>query len=104
MEITFHISWRRDSNAGGSCSATTIANGNLIGEGILVCQYGCPSRVRISTMLYRCTDFSEAENWSYGERRLAYNFTGTAPITIGFSGYAWIRPLVHLGIYPQHSP
>ena len=92
MEITFHVSWRRSSRAGGGCSATTITNGNLIGQGQLVCQYGCPSRVRISSMLYRCTDFSEAEDWSYGERRLAYNFSGTAPITIGFTGRNWISP------------
>ena len=92
MEITFHVSWRRSSSAGGNCRATTIANGNLIGEGQLGCQYGCPSRVHISSMLYRCTDFSRAEDWSYGERRLAYNFTGTAPITIGFSGCCWISP------------
>ena len=92
MEITFHVSWRRISSAGGGCSATTIANGNLIGEGQLDCQNGCSSRVRISSMQYRCTDFSEAEDWSYGERRLAYNFSGTAPITIGFSGCCWIGP------------
>ena len=91
MEITFHISWRR-SFRGVRCSTATIASGNLIGYGQLDCQYGCPSRVRISSMQYRCTDFSEAEDWSYGERRLAYNFTGTAPITIGFSGTAWISP------------
>ena len=48
--------------------------------------------VRISSMLYRCTDFSEAEDWSYGERRLAYTFSGTTPITIGFSGGDWISP------------
>ena len=92
MEITFRISWRRSSGAGGSCNAATIANGNLIGEGQLVCQYGCPSTVSISSMFYRCTDFSEAEDWAYGERRLAYNFSGTAPITVGFSGCCWISP------------
>ena len=92
MEITFRISWRRSSSAGGRCDAATIARGNLIGQGQLVCQYGCPSRVSISSMLYRCTDFSEAENWSYGVRRLAYNFSSPTPITIGFSGCCWISP------------
>jgi hypothetical protein len=40
-------------------------------------------------MSYICTDFSTEENWSFGERRLAYNFSSATEDTIG---NAWISP------------
>ena len=99
MEISYHISWRRDRvSAGGNCDATTVANGNrLLGEGSLRCQHGCSGT--ITAMRYICTDFSIEENWSFGERRLSYDFSTvtdiatTTQVTIGFSGAAWIAPL-----------
>ena len=85
MEVSFHISWQRNSIPGGNCTNSTVAAGNLIGEGQLRCQYGCSGD--ISDMMYKCTDFSIAEAWTYGERRLAYTFSNATTITIGFS---WI--------------
>ena len=93
MEIFYHISWRRDSSPGGSCSDTTIANGGLIsGEGQLTCRFGCSGA--ITAMSYTCTDFSIKENWSFGERRVMYNFTDYASgiVTIAYLGGDWISP------------
>ena len=75
MEISYHISWRRNSG-GGNCDSTTVANGNLLsGEGNLACGNGCSGT--ITAMSYICTDFSIEENWSFGERRITHNFTAT---------------------------
>ena len=59
----------------------------------MVCQYGCSGT--ITTMSYICTDFSIDENWSFGEYRIAYNFTDRTEdtIAIGFTGRCWISPL-----------
>ena len=59
----------------------------------MVCQYGCSGT--ITTMSYICTDFSIDENWSFGENRLAFNFTDRTEdtIAIGFTGGCWISPL-----------
>ncbi|XP_065903921.1 integrin beta-like protein C [Dysidea avara] len=94
MEISYHVSWRRNSGAGGSCSSLTVSNGLLLsGGGGMVCQYGCSGT--ITTMSYICTDFSIDENWSFGENRLAFNFTDRTEdtIAIGFTGGCWISPL-----------
>lgn len=95
MEIFYHISWRRNSGAGGYCSSYDVTNGNiLLGEGSLTCQYGCSGTV--SSMAYRCTDFSIVENWSFGENQLLYkNFSSIPVLTIGFTGCCWISPFDH---------
>lgn len=92
MEITYRVSWRRNSRGGGSCSATTVDQETLLsGEGSLTCSSGC--RSTITSLSYFCTDFSIAENWSFGENRVVYTFPSTSTsITIGFSGNAWISP------------
>jgi len=91
MEISYHVSWRRNSLAGGSCF---VNDGLLLnGEGNMVCQYGCSGT--ITRMSYICTDFSIDENWSFEECHLTYNFTGPVEgtIAIGFTGRCWISPL-----------
>ena len=91
MEMFFQISWRRDSfGADGFCTSTTVANGNLIGVGSLTCQYGCSGTV--SSLAYKCTDFSISDNWSFGENRVFYNFTSEQVLTIGYSSCCWINP------------
>ena len=90
MEIFFHISWRRNSGEGGGCTDTTVANGNLIGSGSLSCQYGCSGTV--SSLAYKCTDYSISENWSFGENRINYAFPSEPFLTIGFSSCCWISP------------
>jgi len=89
VEISYRISWRRSSGAGGSCSTT----GSLLsGQGNLVCQYGCSGT--ITPMSYYCTDFSISEDWSFGERTIVYNFgSRSGMVTLGFTGSCWISPL-----------
>ena len=91
MEIFYHISWRRNSGAGGSCTSTTVASDTLLtGQGSLTCLSGCSGTV--STMAYKCTDFSISENWSYGENRVLYTFPSEPVLIIGFTGCCWISP------------
>ena len=89
MEIFFHISWRRSFEIEVHCDQSVIVSGDQIGvDGELLCEEGCSGE--ISNVLFRCTDFSIDEDWSYGERLVAHNFTGGPRITIAFSGNAWI--------------
>ena len=91
MEIFFHISWRR-SLSGTFCNQSSIDSGILIGHGgNLECQQGCLVST-ISDVFYMCTDFSIEEDWSFGERRLTYTFSGGPNIIIAFTGYAWVHP------------
>ena len=87
MQISFHISWRRNS-AGGVC----YSNGqNISGLGTLTCQDGCLGNIR--ALSYICTDFSTNENWQYGGDTFSYVFpTNIDVATIGFTGNAWIAP------------
>ena len=94
-EISYHISWRRDSGAGGNCNSTIVANGNLLsGIGSLRCISGCSGT--ITQLPYICTDFSIQENWSFGERSFSFNFSSAnvtaGEVTIGFTGGTWIAP------------
>ena len=86
MEISFHISWRRDK-AGGECQS----NGqNIDGLGTLSCQYGCRGDIR--ALSYICTDFSTNENWQYGGDSFSHVFPVNSIVTIGFRGRNWIAP------------
>ena len=86
MEISFHISWRRNF-AGGVC----LSNGQSIdGLGALSCQDGCDGNIR--ALSYICTDFSTSENWQYGGDSFSYAFPVNSVITIGFTGCCWISP------------
>ena len=92
VEISYRISWRRSRRA-HSCDSSTVASGHLIsGEGSLTCQYGCSGA--ITPMSYICTDFSIAEDWTFGERILTYDFSANIRdiIAVGFTGNAWISP------------
>ena len=90
MEIFFHISWRRSSAEGGSCSSTTVQNGNLIGSGSLTCQSGCSGTV--GSLTFQCTDFSATEDWSYGQNTIYYTFPSSGTVTVRFASCCWISP------------
>ncbi len=90
MEVFFHVSWRRSHGPRGYCDQSVVDSGYLIGGGDLTCQYGCSGI--IYSMAYRCTDFSEVEDWSFGENRFTYTFSNGPTITIGFTGNDWIAP------------
>ncbi len=96
VEISYHISWRRNYIfADVNCDDAAINQGRLVsGQGDLTCQSGCSGT--ITSMSFICTDFSVEENWSFGERRLEYNFSSLIPgvtVTVGFTGRDWIAPL-----------
>ena len=69
--IAYQVSWRRSVY---NCDNSTIANGTYLGEGDLYCSVGCSGYV--GTMLFRCTAFSESEDWSYGRNEYQFNATG----------------------------
>ena len=77
VEITHRIAWRRNRAEGGSCTQQTIDAATLLGSGALTCRVGCSGN--IGAMTYFCTDFSESENWSAGERTYTYDFGTTVP-------------------------
>lgn len=89
-EITYHVSWRR-TFSGGRCDSSNV--GSLLrGGSRLNCLSGCSGS--ITYMSYTCTDFSISENWSFGERRLNYDFSGyrDRSVRIGTTGGCWISP------------
>ena len=69
-----------------------VDSGILIGSGDLVCQHGCSDMAVISSMAYRCTDFSLEEDWTFGENQFTHEFEGGPDITIGFTGGDWLTP------------
>ena len=92
MEISFHISWRRDSGQGGMCNSTTVNLGTLFSGRSLTCHYGCSGI--ISSQKYFCTEFSSNENWSFGSNVITYDFSTYSGglITIGILRTEWIQP------------
>ncbi len=89
MEVSWYISWRRSSSAGGNCDDISIQNSQVIsGEGSLTCLSGCSST--ISSLSYKCTAFSASEDWSFGENLVYYTFPSSGSVTIGFTGCCWI--------------
>ena len=92
MEVFFHVSWRLSYAPEGYCDQSVVDSGMLIGSGDLVCQHGCTNATTISSMAYRCTDFSFDEDWTFGEHRFSYVFEDGPDITIGFTGGDWISP------------
>ena len=84
MEVFFHISWHLSHAPEGYCDQSIVDGGWLIGSGDLVCQHGCTNTTVVSSMEYRCTDFSFEEDWTFGERRFTHTFVGGPVITIGF--------------------
>ena len=93
MEITYHISWRRNFGSDHFCDANAVEQQTVKrGQGSLVCQAGCSGT--IAPMSFICTDFSETENWSFGENRILHTFSSvsSSTVTIGFFGNAWISP------------
>ena len=85
------MSWRRSAGNIYFCDSTTIANGYLRGGGNLRCISGCSGT--ITQLTYMCTDFSAAEDWSFGGRSVNYDIsaiTSANEVTIGFIGCCWI--------------
>ena len=100
MEISFHISWRRDHFP---CDSSIINAGSLIGDGSLTCQYGCSATV--SSLKYMCTEYSIDDNWSFGSNVIMYNFTAHTGrlITIGTAFSGWISPFSNWNVSTTFS-
>ena len=94
MEISYRISWRRDFGEDYFCDSNAVEQKTVKrGEGFLGCQAGCSGS--ITPMSFICTDFSETENWSFGENQIVHTFTSvfSSTVRIGFSGGHWIPPI-----------
>jgi hypothetical protein len=97
INVTLKFGWRRDASQSFFCNQTYIqSRTRMIGElGLNV----TPGILSTNFSGVYCTDFSEADNWSYGEITLPvrYNaiYTGTT-YQIVYSGDAWI-PLLNGG-------
>ena len=91
VEISFYISWRRDTSS-NKCDSTTVTSGTLIGKNSLTCQYGCSGT--ISSLKYFCTEFSVNDNWSFGSNVITYDFSTYSGglITVGTKSGDWIKP------------
>ena len=93
FEITYHVSWRRDTGNNYFCDDNIVGNQTMLrGEGDLRCLAGCIGT--IAPMSFICTDFSVVENWSFGENRFNHTFSSTSSstVTIGFTGGNWLAP------------
>ncbi|XP_071126882.1 uncharacterized protein [Mytilus edulis] len=64
------------------CDNATILNKILVnGEGSLVCYRGCEdtsTKTLVTRLSYYCTEFSEDDNWTYGQRTLNVTFPSTS--------------------------
>ncbi|XP_048590560.1 uncharacterized protein LOC116611783 isoform X3 [Nematostella vectensis] len=91
VTIITRIAWRR-SYSGCGCDQNTIASGNLIGpSGSLTCRFGCSGSV--GSMRFKCTDYSEQEDWTSGQTIYDYTFpSSTNPplFQASFAGGDWI--------------
>ncbi|CAC5402582.1 unnamed protein product [Mytilus coruscus] len=101
VQITFRVSWRRDFSDHTKCDASTKDKHRLIGynTGDMECLDGCMySTVKIGTMEFYCTDFSEDENWTSGENTLRYIFPESKNhwYQFGFKGNAWISSIINM--------
>ncbi|CAC5400901.1 Delta-like protein D,Fibropellin-3,Protein eyes shut,Sushi, von Willebrand factor type A, EGF and pentraxin domain-containing protein 1,Delta-like protein C,Fibropellin-1,Protein crumbs homolog 1 [Mytilus coruscus] len=78
------------------CYDSNIINGDIMnGEGVLACYHGCSGSI-VNPMAYYCTDYSLDENWSAGQRSIAYTFIPTSDnvFQFGYSSCCWINTLV----------
>ncbi|CAC5400899.1 unnamed protein product [Mytilus coruscus] len=92
IEITYKLSFRRDYG-GHSCKVYDMFNSDVTfgGGGQLECYTGCHS-ASLADMSYYCTDFSEKDNWTYGQRTVNVSLPTTSDniYQFRFSGGAWI--------------
>ena len=72
--ISFRIGWRRSFNSFTLCYQSIISSGQLIGPyAELRCVYG-PCYGRVGLLYFKCTDFSEKEDWTTGTNTFQYTF------------------------------
>ena len=67
IEITHRVAWRRGT---AYCDANTSST-ELLSGGTLACRSGCFGN--LGNMSFYCTDYSESEDWTSGERTYTTN-------------------------------
>ena len=67
IEITHRVAWRRGT---AYCDANTSST-ELLSGGTLACRSGCSGN--LGNMSFYCTDYSESEDWTSGERTYTTN-------------------------------
>ncbi|KAL3837113.1 hypothetical protein ACJMK2_022494, partial [Sinanodonta woodiana] len=78
IQMTYRMSWRRSFSSNHYCNSSHSSSNELRpGEGSLICSQGCSGIV--TDLAYRCTDFSETEDWTTGTRTFLYNLTTPSP-------------------------
>lgn len=78
FEITYKVSFRRDYGS-HSCTVNDLFNSDVTfgGGGQLICYSGCNS-ASLADMSYYCTDFSEKDNWTYGQNTVNVSLPTTS--------------------------
>lgn len=80
VEITFRMAWRRSFSGYTYCDRSTIDQGSLVANlGSVVCfkcqpGYWLASDINMGDTSFVCTDFSEQEDWTQGERTFTFHF------------------------------
>ena len=78
--VIHRLAWRRTVliTLASMCDANIVMDQNLIGDRSLdryiTCDVGCSGILGLA--LYKCTDFSDDEDWSTGEYDNVANLTG----------------------------
>ncbi|XP_052078408.1 adhesion G protein-coupled receptor B3-like isoform X2 [Mytilus californianus] len=93
IEITCRVSFRRDFS-NHFCDEYNIFNTDVPLSGVggeLDCYRGCNS-VLLADLSCYCTDFSEKDNWTFGQRTVNFSLPKTSDDIYQFrySGSAWI--------------
>ncbi|KAK3104804.1 hypothetical protein FSP39_010451 [Pinctada imbricata] len=90
IEITYRISWRSSYSSNHHCDSNTIADDDINdGEGSLICRT-CSPQETIGRMNYKCTDFSEIDDWTTGINSIIFDYGSRTEFYIGYSSSAWI--------------
>ncbi|XP_052078424.1 uncharacterized protein LOC127716301 isoform X3 [Mytilus californianus] len=88
--ITYKVSFNNHH-----CDKMYILNRILVnGEGSLMCYRGCNdtlTRTLVTSLSYYCTEFSEDDNWTYGQRTLNVTFPSTSDniYVFGYRSGSW---------------
>ncbi|XP_076070870.1 uncharacterized protein LOC143042458 isoform X2 [Mytilus galloprovincialis] len=85
--ITYKVSFNNHE-----CDNIYILNRSLVnGEGSLMCYSGCHNTL-VTPLSYYCTQFSDVDNWKYGQRTLNVTFPSTSDniYIFGYRGGSWV--------------
>ncbi|KAL9987825.1 hypothetical protein ACROYT_G002193 [Oculina patagonica] len=101
IRFTFRLAFRKSYSNRYYCDENTVRQGSLIGYGdswSASCSNPsnpqCSSSTHLADTGFRCTDFSNNEDWSMGENNFTYTFpSSNQPWTVSYSSCCWISSL-----------